>query len=135
MTCNHILKRTHSSGPKRTAVALGVRFGKALVINILRDIPEDLRFGRCYIWHSLGEIGLEPSDLPDQKAWKNSGPVQSISGLTDERLKRLPNTSQCSLFPISTGAACMLRSRRQRTVAMLREENVGFRKSSQSLAR
>ncbi len=28
----------------------GVRFGKALqMINILRDIPEDLRFGRCYI--------------------------------------------------------------------------------------
>ena len=28
----------------------GIRFGKALqMINILRDIPEDLRFGRCYI--------------------------------------------------------------------------------------
>ena len=28
----------------------GIRFGKALqMINIFRDIPEDLRFGRCYI--------------------------------------------------------------------------------------
>lgn len=43
----------------------GVQFGKALqLINILRDIPEDLRFGRCYIpGHKLVEIGLEPSDL------------------------------------------------------------------------
>ena len=30
--------------------AKGIRFGKGLqMINILRDIPEDLRFGRCYI--------------------------------------------------------------------------------------
>ena len=47
--------------------AHGVRFGKALQLtNILRDIPEDLRFGRCYIpRESLAEIGLKPSDLLD----------------------------------------------------------------------
>ncbi|HII11822.1 MAG TPA: squalene/phytoene synthase family protein, partial [Candidatus Poseidoniaceae archaeon] len=45
----------------------GVRFGKALqMINILRDIPEDLRFGRCYIpSEALSRHGLEPIDLMD----------------------------------------------------------------------
>ena len=37
----------------------GVRFGKALqMINILRDIPEDLRFGRCYIPVSYTHLTL-----------------------------------------------------------------------------
>ena len=45
----------------------GVRFGKALqMINILRDIPEDLRFGRCYIpSEALSRHGLQPEDLMD----------------------------------------------------------------------
>ena len=43
----------------------GVRFGKALqLINIVRDLPEDLRIGRCYIPEGrLGEVGLATSDL------------------------------------------------------------------------
>jgi farnesyl-diphosphate farnesyltransferase len=45
----------------------GIRFGKALqMINILRDIPEDLRFGRCYIpSDALARHGLKPEDLLD----------------------------------------------------------------------
>jgi farnesyl-diphosphate farnesyltransferase len=44
---------------------LGVRFGKGLqLINILRDLPKDLRNGRCYIpADKLAEIGLKPGDL------------------------------------------------------------------------
>ena len=40
----------------------GIRFGKSLqMINILRDIPEDLRFGRCYIpEHALSRYNLKP---------------------------------------------------------------------------
>ncbi|MEC7706748.1 MAG: phytoene/squalene synthase family protein [Candidatus Thermoplasmatota archaeon] len=47
---------------------LAIRFGKALqMINILRDIPEDLAMGRCYIpATALSEFGLTPSDLLDQ---------------------------------------------------------------------
>ena len=47
----------------------GVRFGKALqLINILRDIPEDLRFGRCYIpQDSMVKYDLKPSDLLDME--------------------------------------------------------------------
>jgi farnesyl-diphosphate farnesyltransferase len=46
---------------------LGVRFGKALQLtNILRDIPGDLRNGRCYIPEDeLKAAGLTPADLLD----------------------------------------------------------------------
>jgi farnesyl-diphosphate farnesyltransferase len=50
--------------------ALGIRFGKALQLtNVLRDIPRDLRQGRCYLpRHDLGLLGLEPKDLLDPQA-------------------------------------------------------------------
>lgn len=43
----------------------GVRFGKGLqLVNVLRDIPRDLRNGRCYVpAKELAELGLAPSDL------------------------------------------------------------------------
>ena len=43
----------------------GIRFGKGLqLVNILRDLPGDLRSGRCYIpWESLEPLGLAPADL------------------------------------------------------------------------
>jgi farnesyl-diphosphate farnesyltransferase len=46
-------------------LADGIRFGKGLqMINILRDLPRDLRQGRCYIPRSrLQEYNLEPSAL------------------------------------------------------------------------
>ena len=47
--------------------ALGVRFGKGLQLtNVLRDIPRDLRQGRCYLpSRELTLLGLEPRDLLD----------------------------------------------------------------------
>ncbi len=46
-------------------LASGIRFGKGLqMVNILRDLPRDLRQGRCYIPIScLAERGLEPASL------------------------------------------------------------------------
>jgi len=46
---------------------LGIRFGKALQLtNVLRDIPRDLRQGRCYLpREDLARWGLEPRDLLD----------------------------------------------------------------------
>ncbi len=46
----------------------GVRFGKALQLtNVLRDVPRDLRNGRCYLPQTeLAEAGLTPDDLLDQ---------------------------------------------------------------------
>jgi farnesyl-diphosphate farnesyltransferase len=47
----------------------GARFGKGLqMVNILRDIPQDLRKGRCYIpAEDLSRVGLEPARLLDAK--------------------------------------------------------------------
>ena len=46
-------------------IADGIRFGKGLqLVNILRDIPRDLRQGRCYLPRvSLAQAGLKPEDL------------------------------------------------------------------------
>ncbi len=47
-------------------LANGVRFGKGLqLVNILRDLPSDLRQGRCYLpAERLAGCGLRPADLP-----------------------------------------------------------------------
>jgi farnesyl-diphosphate farnesyltransferase len=46
-------------------LANGVRFGKGLqLVNILRDLPADLRQGRCYVpADRLASLGLGPADL------------------------------------------------------------------------
>jgi farnesyl-diphosphate farnesyltransferase len=46
-------------------IADGIRFGKGLqLVNILRDLPKDLRNGRCYLpMEKLIEVGLAPEDL------------------------------------------------------------------------
>ncbi len=51
-------------GTERMA-AIGVRFGKGLQLtNVLKDLPHDLRKGRCYIPHVLlHQAGLAPQDL------------------------------------------------------------------------
>jgi farnesyl-diphosphate farnesyltransferase len=45
----------------------GIRFGKGLqLVNILRDLPRDLRAGRCYLPRErLATAGLRPGDLLD----------------------------------------------------------------------
>jgi len=46
-------------------VTKGVKFGKGLqLVNILRDLPADLRKGRCYLpRQDLAQAGLAPTDL------------------------------------------------------------------------
>ena len=46
-------------------VPIGIRYGKGLqLVNILRDLPQDLQKGRCYVPLSLlHEVGLQPKDL------------------------------------------------------------------------
>ena len=56
---------------------LGVRFGKALQLtNILRDLPRDLRLGRCYLtMEQLEPVGLKPPDLLDVGSGQRARPV------------------------------------------------------------
>ncbi|MDE2822332.1 MAG: phytoene/squalene synthase family protein [Chloroflexota bacterium] len=58
-------------------VDLGVRFGKALqMTNIIRDVPKDLRAGRCYVPRELLEsVGLKPEDLLSPAANEDASPV------------------------------------------------------------
>jgi farnesyl-diphosphate farnesyltransferase len=57
--------------------ALGVRFGKGLQLtNVLRDVPRDLRHGRCYLpREDLARFGLEPADLLDPAAAGTARPL------------------------------------------------------------
>ena len=55
----------------------GVRFGKALqMTNILRDVPKDLRLGRCYLPREVLEgCGLSGEDLLDAGASAKARPA------------------------------------------------------------
>ncbi len=57
--------------------ALGVRLGKALQLtNVLRDLPRDLRQGRCYLpRQELARLGLEPADLLDPSRAEAARPI------------------------------------------------------------
>ena len=58
-------------------VANGVRFGKGLqLVNILRDLPRDLRQGRCYLpGDRLWAIGLTPLDLLEPVSGRKLRPL------------------------------------------------------------
>jgi farnesyl-diphosphate farnesyltransferase len=57
--------------------ARGVRFGKALqMTNVLRDVPADLRHGRCYLpADELATRGLTPPDLLEPGATGRARPI------------------------------------------------------------
>ena len=107
----------------------GVRFGKALqLINILRDIPEDMRMGRCYIpSSSLSAHGMEPADLLDKGNMGRFRPLfdsyidiaESHLDAAVEYIGMLPHSQ------LRLRGACMLPVLiGQRTLSLLREGNV-----------
>jgi farnesyl-diphosphate farnesyltransferase len=55
----------------------GVSFGKALQLtNVLRDVPMDLRIGRCYLPQTgLSGAGLSPEELLDPSSGVRARPV------------------------------------------------------------
>jgi farnesyl-diphosphate farnesyltransferase len=67
--------------------ARGVRFGKGLQLtNILRDIAQDLRIGRCYLPRvELATLGVRPEELLDPNAIGRVRPL--ISDLLDLTLE------------------------------------------------
>lgn len=127
MSLAHLMKLP----PEEEALFMerGIRFGKALqMINILRDIPEDLRFGRCYIPEaSLKTIGLEPEDLLDDGNLATFRPLYDrYLDLTNEHLEAA--TDYIRMIPdtqFRLRASCMLPVLvGQRTVTLLREGNI-----------
>ncbi|MGA0331535.1 MAG: phytoene/squalene synthase family protein [Candidatus Poseidoniaceae archaeon] len=127
MSLAHIMKL--SKEKEELFFENGIRFGKALqMINILRDIPEDLRFGRCYIpGHRLEEHGLTPNDLLDSNNIEKFRPLyDTYLDLTSEHLdaaveyiRMIPDRQlrlkAASMLPVLIG---------QRTVTLLREGNI-----------
>jgi farnesyl-diphosphate farnesyltransferase len=55
----------------------GIRFGKALqMTNILRDVAQDLRAGRCYLpARELAGLGLVPEDLLESRGAAQASPL------------------------------------------------------------
>ena len=50
LECWKVSSSAGATADKRVMEELGVRFGKGLqLVNVLRDIPKDLRIGRCYL--------------------------------------------------------------------------------------
>ena len=107
----------------------GIRFGKALqMINILRDIPEDLRFGRCYLpGEELEKHVLSPHDLLDKSNIEQFRPLyDEYLDVTDQHLeaaveyiRMLPDgqfrLKAATMLPVLIG---------QRTVSLLRTGNI-----------
>ena len=67
----------HASLDEEQLMSDAVRFGKGLqLVNILRDLPEDLRQGRCYIpAQALSKFGLTPADLLNHDAMQRFRPL------------------------------------------------------------
>jgi farnesyl-diphosphate farnesyltransferase len=71
-------------------LAEGIRYGKGLqLINILRDLPQDLQRGRCYLPRKrLATAGLSPADLRDPANFSRFRPVyHHFMMLADEHLQ------------------------------------------------
>ena len=71
----HRPRLRHWDGPVMRR--LGIRFGKALQLtNVLRDVPRDLRHGRCYLpRQELAALGLSPHDLLDPSSAPAARPL------------------------------------------------------------
>ena len=77
--------------------ARGARFGQGLqLINVLRDLPRDLRIGRCYLpCVDLAALGLVPQDLLTPAALPRLRPL--LHALIDEALLRLDEGREYTL--------------------------------------
>jgi farnesyl-diphosphate farnesyltransferase len=84
----HMAHRSSLAGwDRESMMRRGVRFGKGLqMTNVLRDLPKDLRIGRCYLpQQELNALGLQPADLLDPTAVVKVKPLlHSLLALTLE---------------------------------------------------
>ena len=71
------LSRIQRTWDREAKIRTGIRFGKGLQLtNILKDLPTDLRRGRCYIpSEMLAQAGLEPRDLLDARTMAAFRPI------------------------------------------------------------
>ena len=127
MTLAHLIHLNQKNEEKM--YERGVRFGKALqMINILRDIPEDLRFGRCYIpSHSLEENALTAEELLKPENMDRFRVLfdQNLDIATSHLDAAVEYIGMLPFSQFRLRAACMLPVLiGQRTLALLRTANV-----------
>ena len=88
----HLAHRPSLAGWNREVMRQrGVRFGKGLqMTNVLRDLPKDLRIGRCYLpRQELDALGLQPADLLDPTTVMKVRPLlRSLLALTLEHYQQ-----------------------------------------------
>ena len=127
MTLSHLFQ---TNSETRTALFNnGIRFGKALqMINILRDIPEDLKLGRCSMPSEvMKEHNLTTEDLHDSASMDRFRPMfdeyigiaSQHLGAAAEYIGMLPHGQfrlrGACMMPVLIG---------QRTLALLLQNNV-----------
>ena len=127
ISLEHILR---AGDEERTSLLdKSVRFGKALqLINILRDIPADLKIGRSYIpSENLSSHGLSPSDLMDYRNMEIFRPLyDQYLDLASEYLDSAADyVSMLPFWEFRLRASCMLPIViGRRTISLLRVHNV-----------
>ena len=127
MCLSHAFKVSDSE--RREMLDAGTRFGKALqLINILRDIPEDLSIRRCYIpSEDLSGIGLVPEDLLDKGNMDLFRPLMNtyIMKAEEHLLEAVRYIQMLPHRQYRLRAACMIPVIiGQRTLELLKTENV-----------
>jgi len=127
MSLDHLFRM--ESKEKEVIFEKAVNFGKSLqLINILRDLPEDLLMGRCYLpRNTLTEYNLNPEDLLDPENIETFRPlfnsyVEVASSYLDnavEYIEMLPKNQYrlrlSCMLPVLIG---------QRTLILLKEGNI-----------
>lgn len=75
MTMAHLPTLRHWTIDEMTA--RGIRFGKGLQLtNILRDLAQDLRIGRCYLpRRALADLGVRPTELLQPETFSRIQPL------------------------------------------------------------
>ncbi|HTA95206.1 MAG TPA: phytoene/squalene synthase family protein [Verrucomicrobiae bacterium] len=110
-------------------IADGIRFGKGLqLVNILRDLPTDLKNGRCYLpTEKLTEIGLTPENLLQPANENKLRPLyDSLLDLAESHLAagwNYTNTIPFSQFRVRLACAWPILIGAE-TIKKLREANV-----------
>lgn len=109
MMCAHIPGMRNWA--QTTMIPLGIRYGKGLqMVNILRDLAQDLTQGRCYIPEEmLSRVNLSPEQLLDPSSYPAFRPVfrQLIQEARDHLDQGWRYTMAIPRLEIRVRLACM----------------------------
>ena len=92
------LGKNFSIHPQDELIRCGVEYGKGLqLVNILRDLPEDMKTGRCYL--PIGNPEDESELLAEFSKWRTLAVDKVSNGLTYSRKLRTKRLRLASSLP------------------------------------